>query len=171
MKNLILHGYEDNNDTCRTLRDKIIEVFHNMPNIEESGTEFFHTVAYTKRLGRVVGTRPVLIEFVNIYEKKVNFEWKKEVEEMGYKIADDYTKEERQVYARFKEMKKEFLKLLGEKIELVNGRVYSKHKGNLSFEEAEAIVGLASNEEKPNESCPQIGENGKRRKPVQQEKK
>lgn len=74
MKNLILHGCEDNNDNFRSLRDKIIEVFHSIPNIEDSGANVFRTVAFTKRSGRVVGARLVLIVFVNICERKVIFE-------------------------------------------------------------------------------------------------
>lgn len=51
---------------------------------------------------------------------------------------------------------------------MFNGRVHSKHRGILTLEEAEVIVRLPSTEEKLNESSPQIGKNGKRRKAVQQ---
>lgn len=172
MKNLILHGFSDN-DISRVLRDKVIDTFENIIRYEEAGVNFHNAIVYTRRLGREVGQRPVLVEFANPCYKRVVFEWKSELEGKGIRIVNGYSKEERQEYARFKKVKNDILKKTGEIAILRKGKIVMKRRGILSFEDAEKIAEKQNNELDTSTS-PQLGDDGKRRhakEPREQEKK
>lgn len=96
INNLVIHGVEDNNDNYKVLRDKIVDIFEHIPNLEENDIDFRMSVVFTKTLGREVGNRPVLVKFVNPIAKSRMYEWKDELKQMGITIANDYTKQERE---------------------------------------------------------------------------
>lgn len=160
MKNIILHGFPDGTEKSWVLRDKVIDELTKIPNFAEAGIDLTREITYARRLGREVGKRPILIEFVNICVKREIFEWKSELKEMGYTIASDFTKEERMKYADFKDIKKAFMKN-GEAAKLINGKIEVNNRGLLSFEEAARIAnGLNKYDEQ--KSSPEINNLGKR---------
>ena len=90
-KNLITHKIMDTTDINENLRAKICEILRDI----DDSFNVDGIVAVT-RIGKKVGNRPVLIQFIDYQCKSELFKYLGTIREKRLSISDNYTREERE---------------------------------------------------------------------------
>ena len=80
-----------------------------------------------RRIGKKAGNRPVLVT-LNAYKlKKLFFDNLVTLKSKGYNVANDITKEEREIYRKLKEIKEELL-YLGIESKIIKSKILIKNE-------------------------------------------